>query len=1335
MGIAPKIRRDESSAPDVIPALVTLDFGDSLEIPEWLGKLIEDLDLEKGAGHKYLRKVPTGKFTKTGKPIYRYFYKITGGRGLGHDDEMVEGAAFKVPSAGKEGHFHIIGKGEDGKLKIRHDESGEEHEVDPAVLRAMLHRAHAAAIEQTRGNIARDLEDVEKHGSEKQKARVKTRAQSFQGVHGGLEPDVGGAQLRGRAGAARKRGEEEKAKREREEEDRKRAADRERGTGGVGTAGGGEGSTARGDEGKSRRGGSRRKAEGADSGAEGGTKKRARRGGAAEVTDDQIEAAKEIIETPQPLEREMVPTGTWIAPKSPAITLHDDLLPQRAPGATLPEEIKKFAKPSGPMVGLFDHQVEGAERILSAWERGDGIVLQDDAGLGKTNTALAALAAQEKRLGRPARMLIVVPTGGKANLKDQWIKSAKLYGIDVKNAREVKNRKGESSFEFDPVGEGPGVFITAYDELAHKVVVPHPEKAGKTINQYRLKDEFAKGRWDAVAFDEAHNMTNPESVRADMGHALQDVTDKALYMSATPYTNVKDMHYLRKLGLFANEEQFHDWAQMAGARVENGEVKNPSSPLPMAAIAATFHVDGLSLKRTTSMEGVTSAFGLMTPDDLPPEAAGAIKTANDVIAMAAEAVNPMILRALYIGWSRQYLETVKVPHAIELAKKEIAAGRQVAFFTSFKDADHAHLKAIPRMIQRKAERMMEQGGPAAMQAMGLTRLAGAIANEIDAMPKAQSAVQTLVEAFGGPDQVAEIHGNTSKKPEREQAAYQNGQKKVVVATMARGGTGISLHDTVGNAPRTQINLSLPWSGREFVQVAGRSHRLGSKSNTTMHWLVGDDPTEKHNAAIVAKRLQSMGSLTQGDPEATVDATALAAWEFGATNTASESDSVTDSIQALEDAAQAAEAEKPETLGPQTETAQATRDYFREFAEQRASGRDVLKERHEERKKKEEESRRRELRRVRAQLEAHAGVAVHFDPEFKTARIGGDSRGLDKIHRRALKKHSTRELHRGYVHELPADALHDVAEKSGATDQKVDLAAHQRAREALGEEHLDELAKRGIRAFRDSQDEDKAIIHGNTYAYQKPIEAHAERAPGEYSAFNYSKGGFVVPKSKLGDVVKGIKDHEMRRDEMRGGGEGGSGSTDPLRARRLTSREITTSPYFRGTAHELSGNTFAHKETIKKFGGRFHGATQTWHLDPEGHRKLTEHFARSIMVAVSEDVAELMPIPTWFGAGAMVAETLHKSRTGDPDPGLIVAIPGEGGGRRYYSRAPGVTDDVQIPAGAHLAFAGTGVDGLFEVLSAGGGAAVLRHTVTGRSDPVPARVLRGLMALGAAEIRG
>lgn len=910
------------------------------------------------------------------------------------------------------------------------------------------------------------------------------------------------------------------------------------------------------------------------------------------------------------------PTGKAFEPqKSPAIALHEDLLPEIPDRLRLPEGVIRFPKPQPPIERLFAHQAEAAERILLAWEEGDGALLQDDAGLGKTNSALAAIIAR----GGP-RNLIVVPTGGKANLKEQWKESAQLYGIEVRGL--------EDGFA------GEGTWIVSYDEIVERVDPDDPKNkktqlrrdllgaeplrelsrpkpadldmlpVGTTIRDIGFGETFTKqpdghwqndgdmmssdevaglvahvaveqagsSGWSTVVFDEAHNMKNPDGQRAKAGKELQEkVAEKVLYLSATPYTNISDMHYLVKLGEFHDDKTFLQWAEKAGAKVEGAAVKNPSSPLPMAAIAATFHVDGKAIKRTTSLEGVTSTFAQLSKHELSPDAVKTFLAIDGIVTEAiALGLPESILRALYVGWARQYWETQKADMAIQMGKRALAEGKQVALFTSFKSANHAHIRAIPRMLLNKADRLSMQDREA--EAEMFHAAAMDMIDRLNRLPKVPDITETLVNAFGGPSQVSEIHGNTNKKPAEEQRKYQAGQTKVVVATMAKGGTGISLHDTRGTAPRVQINLSLPWSGTEFTQVAGRSHRLGSKSNTEMHWLIGDADTERSNASIVAQRLRSMGSLTTGDPEFTADAAALAAWEFADNSTAGESDDPDSMLAALESALEEMTAEERQAIGiedgklenvgvgpafsrdasitpkavqkeKETEVAQMARDHFRRFAEARKGGRDVLADEQNRRAEQRSKAAVLEGRRVLEQIEQQFRYRGEYDPASNEFYF--DWRDVPKEHNRHFKNKNVKGRAVGYLRQLrvPAEGMAHLARLLKVDGLKVDMrevnrqaAAELKAREEhqqQAEARLEDLRQKGDRlgefksmfekvkvelseaVKQEGSDDPIHFLAGNTF----PVKDAIRRAGGRFEKFAHGQPGWEIRRSQLETILR------------------------------------------------------------------------------------------------------------------------------------------------------------------------------------------------------------------------
>ena len=1229
----------------------------ALELPEAYGAVLFDR-LAKGAGHKYLKRVPTGKVTKTGKPKYRYYYHVGSGGGVHAHEHMIEGASFRHEG----GHWHIE-RADGDTLHIRHDESGDAKTVSRAELSGMLLHEHGAALEAYRAKIAEDWKDAHENGaSPKQRARIAQRA--------------------GRVGATLPPTPSTKEKTDEHTE----GGGKPRGPGGPRVL----------DPDAERTGRDRRDHEGP-------REPSGRRGEEGPAEQHGAEA------TLSPYLTAPAPTEAWKPVESPAVMLHADLAP--TPTAKLPEPLKVFPRPKGKATQLFPHQIDGAERVLSAFERGDGAIVSDDAGLGKTNTAMATIVAHGAD-----RNLVVVPTAGKAGIKKQWRDTAALYGLQV--------------FDGPPSSaEQKGIFLVSYDELVGRSedaianvqrwkeqleeavalrrsrrptetweeALRHEEELRSTRESIRayaraedLEDaldaalegkkvrvppslhERLRDGFGLVVFDEAHNLANADGQRAKVALDLQDRTKKALYLSATPFTNVADMHYLTKLGLFSDRESFLKWAQDAGANVNGNAVKNPSSVLPLAAISATLHVDGKMIKRSANLKGLASAFvvldgkaGGANPAD-HPDAKATFAGADRVFNAAADAgvLGDSMLEAFRTAWARQYWETLKVPDAIEAGKKALAAGKQVAFFTSYKGADHTHLRALAGIARRKAERAAANDDhDRAAQFEGVAR---AIDATIDRMPKVEPAIARLVAAFGGPGAVAEIHGDTKKRPEEEQEAYQAGKKRVVVATMARGGTGISLHDDRGNAPRAQINLSLPWSGREFNQVAGRSHRLGSQSGTVMHWLVGDDPTEKHNGAMVAKRLKTMGALTTGDPETTADARHLANWEFGSAL------DVDIDAKAIERAALEAEGDTRPAEGA-SEEAVAARDYFREYALRRKGGSDVIGE---EGKRRAEERERRihsEARRAIAKLATAHPVALEarrysngqygLDASLKSAaeRIAGKVPGRTGWSNAAGK----------HLWFLDAEKIPDVVEKMGLHRAQHDPAhvrqlAERHARVAPAHEGLTgptesptqaSVAHTAAAVTATPRSPHEAAVHaaglltrstvpgyvhltGNTYKHKEAIKAAAQQAGARAQ---WIDGGWSVPESALqhlaGKLRKGLRwfDTVMKGADFAKPPGSGWEPIPGSHAGGYRKRAGARFEYWYPSAHHaLADHVFA---------GRLHATGRAEHAGQEqvgsaaagylhqSHKldgAAVKHLAGSSRIAVSDDGKRLTGISTQHG---------------------------------------------------------------------------------------------------------
>jgi SWI/SNF-related matrix-associated actin-dependent regulator of chromatin subfamily A-like protein 1 len=106
----------------------------------------EQLALFKAAGHKYIKRVPTG----LAKPKYRYYYKVPGRRGLVSSDDVQRGAKFKIEHQGQLGHFEVQHHDRRrGIVTVRHDESGKTVHVRHEDLRRMIEAHHGRRTQKT----------------------------------------------------------------------------------------------------------------------------------------------------------------------------------------------------------------------------------------------------------------------------------------------------------------------------------------------------------------------------------------------------------------------------------------------------------------------------------------------------------------------------------------------------------------------------------------------------------------------------------------------------------------------------------------------------------------------------------------------------------------------------------------------------------------------------------------------------------------------------------------------------------------------------------------------------------------------------------------------------------------------------------------------------------------------------------------------------------------------------------------------------------------------------------------------------------------------------------
>lgn len=405
---------------------------------------------------------------------------------------------------------------------------------------------------------------------------------------------------------------------------------------------------------------------------------------------------------------------------------------------------------------------------------------------------------------------------------------------------------------------------------------------------------------DVLIFDEAHSIKNVAegdegAAQAKAGARWIANAKFTIFATATPFENPTQAAYLEPTGVF--ETPFKGFEGFAHAFGASTVKVSEATTIVVWRRTSTSDQDAAAARQWFIKQGIYTSRRLRLPKDQVdsrlvkinvPEAAAKQYAALTEAAAAREDGMHGFARAWIINFQKRLLEASKVAQGIAEAKDALARGRFPIIFVETKAERRLD---IPDLMNRDvewqlavaaAQRSGEQrpsrrsfGLPPAGVLEVLAAFMDRSGTSVIEIPPASELVEAAfpgkVAVFTGPPVSPAV-------AQRNLDAWRSGEKPVLLATMAKGGTGLSLHDKVGDHQTTQININLPWTATQVVQVAQRSARYGLKGQAEIQWIFADNiPFDRVLSNKVGGRMADMGALVHG--ERSTDSQKVEDWDF------------------------------------------------------------------------------------------------------------------------------------------------------------------------------------------------------------------------------------------------------------------------------------------------------------------------------------------------------------------------------------------------------------------------------------------------------------------------
>ncbi|MGA0406457.1 MAG: DUF2800 domain-containing protein [Limisphaerales bacterium] len=398
---------------------------------------------------------------------------------------------------------------------------------------------------------------------------------------------------------------------------------------------------------------------------------------------------------------------------------------------------------------------------------------------------------------------------------------AALDSSDMGTGKTVKAVEVSKTLGLAPLVVCPKTVIASWDETlqgqnwqAWDILTWEKVRTGNT----RFLDRRGKKGFDwtlapedsLLIFDEVHKAKGTRTLNANMLIAAKRQGYKVLMLSATAAEDPREMRALGYTLNLHNLKNYWNWAKDWGCKFDNwGSLQFPESSKEKLKDLNKLIYPERGHRLTKEALGDHFQECRISTDPIhfggQKELKGLFEELDDELQKLEDRIEgdgdePIALTKILR--LRQQIELLKVPEIVEMIKESRECGNSVVVFLNFRES----IDAISRRLTE--DHIFIQGGQ------------------------------------------SENDRNESIR------RFQVNEVRVALCNIAAGGTGVSLHDKVGNFHRMAL-ISPTYNAKDFHQTLGRIDRLGGMSESIQRVLVAQGTLE---TTIVKRMMEKIENI-------------------------------------------------------------------------------------------------------------------------------------------------------------------------------------------------------------------------------------------------------------------------------------------------------------------------------------------------------------------------------------------------------------------------------------------------------------------------------------------